>query len=118
MPVSPPRRAPGLAGGAAGGVAGGAVGCPGEEELERRRAAAARAVLLGTLGFLFTAALVGTVVGLAAGSAGWGLVGGVAFLACELAVAVAALAAQGQLRGSGRLYVRAVRRALEGSRAG
>ncbi len=86
--------------------------CPGEDDLERRRAVVARTVLLGTVGLLATAVLVGLVVGLAAGSAAWGLVGGALFLVLELAAAAVALAAQGQLRGAGRLYGQALRRGV------
>jgi len=86
--------------------------CPGDEELGRRRATAARSVLLGTIGLLVTAALVGLVVGLSSGSAGWGLVGGALFVGLEVAAAVVTLAAQGQLRGAGRLYGQALRQAV------
>ena len=88
--------------------------CPGSEDLERQRAAVARTVLLGTLGLLAAAVVVGLVVGLAAGSLGWGLAGGVIFGGFELAVAVGILAAQGQLRGAGRLYGQALRQAVSG----
>ena len=90
--------------------------CPGEEDLERRRAAVARTVLLGTVGLVATAVLVGLVVGLSAGSAAWGLVGGVLFLGLELVAAVVTLAAQGQLGGAGRLYGEAIRQAVSGGR--
>ncbi|HUO47686.1 MAG TPA: hypothetical protein VMU09_02520 [Acidimicrobiales bacterium] len=95
-----------------------APACPGEEERERTRAAVARFLLLGTVGALVLAVLVGLVIGLALWSLGWGLVAGAAFLGLELVVAVVALAAQGQLRGAGRLYAESLRRAVTGSPAG
>ncbi len=90
--------------------------CPGEETQQHRREAAARSVLLGTIGFVAVAVLVGLVVGLAAGSAGWGVVGGVLFGVFEVAAAVVTLAAQGQLRGAGRLYAQALHQAVSGGR--
>jgi len=100
-------------------ASGGPPVCPGDEELARRQAAVARTVLLGTIGLLATAVLVGLVVGLSSGSAGWGLVGGALFVGLEVAAAVVTLAAQGQLRGAGRLYGQALRQAVMGGwRAG
>ena len=96
------------------GTGPGVAACIAEEDLERQRAAVARTVLLGTVGLVVTAALVGLVVGLSAGSVGWGLAGAVLFFGLELAAAVVALAAQGQLRGAGRLYGGALRQAVSG----
>ncbi|HXZ61723.1 MAG TPA: hypothetical protein VEG62_03195 [Acidimicrobiales bacterium] len=97
----------------------GAPPSPGGEELEHRRQTAARTVLLGTIGFVASAALVGLVVGLSAASAGWGLAAGAAFVGLGLVAAAVALAAQDQLRGAGRLYGQAMRQAVSGGwRAG
>ena len=84
------------------------------ETLRQRKRAFYRLMALEAVGIAAGAAIVGVVLGLSEDSAAWGFAGAFIFLGFAMIASLAVLAFRGQLRNTGRLYGKAVRRSFSG----
>ena len=84
------------------------------ETLRQRKRAVYRFMALEVVGITAGAVIVGVALGLSEDSVGWGFAGAFIFLGFAMIASLFVLAFRGQLRNTGRLYSKAVRRSFSG----